>query len=585
MTSINRPIRFRQLSQALERAALISVLLLASTFAFEWMQPLVSLKAMVLTNVEIVMFLTVGLWLLACLAARRWPRVPESVALPTLIWLVVLLISAMFAPSHRMEAFKFVARVLGGVFVGWAVYDLAFSIQRWRMLLRTLVLGGIAVALIGLAEAAGFNFVQNILQGFKSAPTVTGDILRISATLSYATIASMVLELIAPLLLAWLVITPRLWTRMFLGFALLAALAAQVLTLTRSGVIALLAAVILMGAWAFWQRQQRLLMGVSATVASMVLLIAVVFLANPLTRLRLASETEQLWYKADYRAPEGLTAEAGQIMKVPLTLTNSGVRTWQATGPNPFRLSYRLSRPDDTLIEFDAPRTPLPHDVPPGASVEVFAQLATPPVEGNYFIEWDMLQEDITWFSFKGTAPLQTRLTVVASRESGTKPSAPSGLGSSPPIEALQAPGRLDLWRTAARMIQAQPLLGVGPDNFRWVYGIYAGLDNWDTRYHTNNLYIEWLVNTGILGLLAFLWLSWRLALTVYHRLAEALNVQASPVFSDLVIWRLGLVGSLTAWYVHGIFDNFYEFTPTYLAFWMIVGLALRPLPVSLNES
>jgi len=37
----------------------------------------------------------------------------------------------------------------------------------------------------------------------------------------------------------------------------------------------------------------------------------------------------------------------------------------------------------------------------------------------------------------------------------------------------------------------------------------------------------------------------------------------------------LGLVASLTAWFVHGLFDYFYEFTPTYVAFWFIAALAV----------
>ena len=40
-------------------------------------------------------------------------------------------------------------------------------------------------------------------------------------------------------------------------------------------------------------------------------------------------------------------------------------------------------------------------------------------------------------------------------------------------------------------------------------------------------------------------------------------------------ILALGLLASLVAWYVHGLFDAFVEFTPTYVAFWLIAGLAL----------
>ena len=42
-----------------------------------------------------------------------------------------------------------------------------------------------------------------------------------------------------------------------------------------------------------------------------------------------------------------------------------------------------------------------------------------------------------------------------------------------------------------------------------------------------------------------------------------------------LWVWQLALIGSLVAWYVHGLVDYFYEFMPTNTAFWLLVGLAI----------
>ena len=45
-------------------------------------------------------------------------------------------------------------------------------------------------------------------------------------------------------------------------------------------------------------------------------------------------------------------------------------------------------------------------------------------------------------------------------------------------------------------------------------------------------------------------------------------------------MWQLALLAALTAWYVHGMLDSFYEFTPSFVAFWIIAGLALSwPIP------
>ena len=50
--------------------------------------------------------------------------------------------------------------------------------------------------------------------------------------------------------------------------------------------------------------------------------------------------------------------------------------------------------------------------------------------------------------------------------------------------------------------------LGVGPDNFRLLYGAYAGLPGADARTHSNNMYLEMLAGGGLRGGAAFGWLS-----------------------------------------------------------------------------
>jgi O-antigen ligase len=44
---------------------------------------------------------------------------------------------------------------------------------------------------------------------------------------------------------------------------------------------------------------------------------------------------------------------------------------------------------------------------------------------------------------------------------------------------------------------------GVGPDNFRRLYGRYAGRTFWDERVSANNLALETGATTGLLGVLA----------------------------------------------------------------------------------
>jgi hypothetical protein len=250
-------------------------------------------------------------------------------------------------------------------------------------------------------------------------------------------------------------------------------------------------------------------------------------------------------------------------------LTNVGQRTWQAEGDQAFHLSYHLATVAAGMrigLQYEGQRTMLPHDVPPGQSVSVVAAVITPPESGDYLIEWDMVQEGVTWFSAKGASEASTSLFL-----GGDPGSEASSFAVTPFDDALPPqpiPGRLMLWKAALQIALTHPVLGVGPDNFRHVYGAYLGRVEWDTYIHANNLYLEALADTGVVGLLAFLLMSWMLARAAWRRFGQHLP-------DALWLWQLALIGALLAWYLHGFVDFFYEFTPANTLFWIVVGLSV----------
>lgn len=91
---------------------------------------------------------------------------------------------------------------------------------------------------------------------------------------------------------------------------------------------------------------------------------------------------------------DGLTP--GKTYSVKITLTNAGTMTWVAGGPNPFHLAYHWAGPSPI---YDGERTNLPQDVAPGDMITIDATLKTPAVPGTYTLQWDMVQEGVTWFS------------------------------------------------------------------------------------------------------------------------------------------------------------------------------------------
>jgi O-antigen ligase len=120
------------------------------------------------------------------------------------------------------------------------------------------------------------------------------------------------------------------------------------------------------------------------------------------------------------------------------------------------------------------------------------------------------------------------------------------------------------LWRAAVSMLTAHPLLGVGLDNFRWLYASHAREPHFDNRVHTNNMFLELLVSGGIVGGLASLWL-----LTELLRLVA--RVITTPGGEAWI--AAGGVCALVAFLLHGVVDSFLTFTPSYVMAAVTVGL------------
>lgn len=124
----------------------------------------------------------------------------------------------------------------------------------------------------------------------------------------------------------------------------------------------------------------------------------------PVGTSRVATAPE---YGATYAVPGPQSATSGQTLTVPVTVTNTGWRSW-STGA--FRLSYHIYDGAGHVVVWDGARTALPQSVAPGASLTVQASIAVP-APGSYTVRWDMVHEGVAWFSWRGVATATTPLT------------------------------------------------------------------------------------------------------------------------------------------------------------------------------
>ncbi len=104
-------------------------------------------------------------------------------------------------------------------------------------------------------------------------------------------------------------------------------------------------------------------------------------------------------YSATYSVPSTpLTMGAGAVATVPVTLTNTGTATWNASGPNTVNATYHWYDASGTAVVWEGDRTPLGADVAPGATKTVWVQVSAPANLGVYKLRFALVKEGVTWF-------------------------------------------------------------------------------------------------------------------------------------------------------------------------------------------
>ena len=128
---------------------------------------------------------------------------------------------------------------------------------------------------------------------------------------------------------------------------------------------------------------------------------------------------------------------------------------------------------------------------------------------------------------------------------------------------------RLSLWQSSLAMLRDHPLLGVGLDNFLYLYQqryIRPEALAESNLSHPHNLLLQFWLQLGLLGLVAALWLLWR-----------ALRLAATLCRSSNERWvralAAGAAGSLADFVVHGMIDNSYFLPDLAVVFWLTLAV------------
>jgi hypothetical protein len=288
---------------------------------------------------------------------------------------------------------------------------------------------------------------------------------------------------------------------------------------------------------------------------SVLVLAGAVSFADPTFRQRALGEGTVSWYAASCRPEDdALALRPDESRPVRLVVTNTGRMPWQAR--RGFMPAYRL-RDAATGARVGEGFGPwVAEDVPPGEERRFTVIVHAPTEPGRFVLCWDMVHVHAGWFAEHGSRPAWVTLDVTpdgSPRPDPRAPVAPAALAPDAP------PSRRQLWTAALALWRQRPLVGVGPDNFRRLYGRTLGVETADPRTHANNTLLEAAATTGVLGALA-------LAVTLLGALRAAARgtAPAAPALCGL--------GVVLA--VHGLVDYVLAFTGHALVLAFVAGAA-----------
>ena len=116
-------------------------------------------------------------------------------------------------------------------------------------------------------------------------------------------------------------------------------------------------------------------------------------------------------------------------------------------------------------------------------------------------------------------------------------------------------------------MAKTLQVIGIDQDELSWIRTLVGLLRHPDPRVHSNDMYLEVLAGSGVLGAVLFAWLCWRAA-------SVARRAALQPAPGAVAAYAPAAAAAVAAIALHGLVDSFLSFTPTYILMAIALGLA-----------
>lgn len=116
--------------------------------------------------------------------------------------------------------------------------------------------------------------------------------------------------------------------------------------------------------------------------------------------------------RARIAGPAALNARPGEVLNIPLEVTNLGSQPWQAATESGISVANRWLDKEGKVIKYLDGRTPLPEMLVPEQSASLALEVRAPARTGPCILEVDLIDEGVCWFKERGSSPLQIKIII-----------------------------------------------------------------------------------------------------------------------------------------------------------------------------
>ncbi len=298
----------------MKTTAFAGACMLALGAPFELTTPIVRLPWQSVSNLELLLAIACGAWLVSLIVSRRGPAWQTPLTGPWIALLVAMFVAAVLAPANRVNAIHMAMRFMAAAVVFLMTVDGTGTPARLRRVTSAALIAAAVVAVLAILEYFRAPLVLQALRAFRPGLSLVGTQVRAGGSLAYPTIASMYFEIVFALGLG-LLLTAVDANRRAVSFAVFVALVviayAVTLTFTRAGVATIAVSLAIVGGARYARRGSESGTRMVAALALAVVALVATSRSTQAMWLRFTSEGQGAWYRASGARQEPRTAHMG----------------------------------------------------------------------------------------------------------------------------------------------------------------------------------------------------------------------------------------------------------------------------------